>query len=187
MTGAPPGSSSSSISSSSSRSPSSGTDLSGDVTLDGFLEFAALFVPVWWAGGLHVLRQPLRHGRPRLPIARVDSHVRSRRDGGERPPRLRGRVDGLRLVVRVREGRLTRPLRPCHPVRGSGRSLASLYFTAFGVAVVIWLTSLALPHPPATGSGRSPLLSRSRHPWWVGAWLRSARSIHATSRSGSAS
>jgi low temperature requirement protein LtrA len=26
-----------------------GNRLSGDVTLDGFLEFIALFVPVWWA------------------------------------------------------------------------------------------------------------------------------------------
>ena len=125
-----------------------GNRLSGDVTLDGFLEFVALFVPVWWAWAGFTfyanrfdtddLVYRLLVLTAMFGVAAMAANVHHAFEGGSAGFVLS--YVFVRVVLLVLYGRAIRYVE-------AGRSLATLYFTAFGVAVVIWLTSLALPAP----------------------------------------
>ena len=77
-------------------------------------------------GGLHVLRDPLRHRRPRLPAPDAARHVRGRRAREHRPGRLARWPEQLRHRLRRGPARPARPLRAGLPRprdRAPGRPL----------------------------------------------------------------
>ena len=125
-----------------------GEVLSDDVTLGGFLRFVALFVPVWWAWAgftFYANRFDTDDLLYRLlifvamfAVAALATTVPDAFEGGSAGFALS--YVCIRLVLLVLYGRAIRFVE-------EGRALAVLYFSAFGLAVVIWLVSLAVPEP----------------------------------------
>jgi low temperature requirement protein LtrA len=125
-----------------------GEVLSDDVTLGGFLRFLALFVPVWWAWAgftFYANRFDTDDLVYRLlifiamfAVAALATNVPEAFEGGSAGFALS--YVCIRLVLLVLYGRAIRFVE-------EGRALARFYFSVFGLAVVVWLVSLAVPEP----------------------------------------
>ena len=125
-----------------------GNGLSDNATLGGFLEFLALFVPVWWAWAgftFYANRFDTDDLLYRVlvliamfAVAAMATSVRDAFDGASAGFALS--YISLRVVLLVLYLRAIRHVGPARP-------LATLYFSAFSVAVLIWLASLAVPEP----------------------------------------
>jgi low temperature requirement protein LtrA len=130
-----------------------GTRLSGDVTLGGFLEFVALFVPVWWAWAGFTfyanrfdtddLLYRLLVLAAMFGVAAMATNVHDVFEGDSGGFALSYVfVRSLLLVLYAR----VIHARPIHFAE-SARPVAILFFSAFSISVVLWLTSLAVPEP----------------------------------------
>ena len=125
-----------------------GEVLSNDATLAGFLRFLALFVPVWWAWAgftFYANRFDTDDLLYRLlilvamfAVAALATTVPDAFEGGSAGFALS--YVCIRLVLLALYGRAIRAVE-------KGRGLALFYFSIFGLAVVIWLVSLAVPEP----------------------------------------
>jgi low temperature requirement protein LtrA len=125
-----------------------GEVLSDDVTLGGFLRFLALFVPVWWAWAgftFYANRFDTDDLAYRLlifvamfAVAALATNVPEAFEGGSAGFALS--YVCIRLVLLILYGRAIRFVE-------EGWALARFYFSVFGLAVVIWLVSLAVPEP----------------------------------------
>ena len=125
-----------------------GEVLSNDVTLGGFLRFLALFVPVWWAWAgftFYANRFDTDDLLYRLlvfvamfAVAALATTVPDAFKGGSAGFALS--YVCIRLVLLVLYARVIRFVE-------KGRGLAVFYFSAFGLAVIVWLASLAVPEP----------------------------------------
>lgn len=125
-----------------------GTRLSGDATLHGFLEFAALFVPVWWAWAGFTfyanrfdtddLLYRLLVLTAMFGIAAMAANIHHAFEGGSAGFALS--YVFVRVVLLVLYARAIRYVEAARP-------FASLFFAAFALAVVVWLASLAVPQP----------------------------------------
>jgi low temperature requirement protein LtrA len=125
-----------------------GNSLSDDVTLEGFLKFLALFVPVWWAWAgftFYANRFDTDDLLYRVlvliamfAVAALATNVRDAFDGASAGFALS--YVSMRLVLLALYLRAIRYVEPA-------RALATLYFSAFALAVCVWLGSLALPEP----------------------------------------
>jgi low temperature requirement protein LtrA len=125
-----------------------GNVLTDDATLGGFLRFLALFVPVWWAWAgftFYANRFDTDDLVYRLlifvamfAVAALATTVPEALEGGSAGFALS--YVCVRLVLLVLYGRAIRFVE-------KGRALALFYFSVFGLAVVIWLVSLAVPEP----------------------------------------
>jgi low temperature requirement protein LtrA len=125
-----------------------GEVLSNDVTLGGFLRFLALFVPVWWAWAgftFYANRFDTDDLLYRLlifvamfAVAALATTVPGAFEGGSAGFAIS--YVCIRLVLLVLYGRAIRFVE-------EGRALARFYFSVFGLAVVVWLVSLAVPEP----------------------------------------
>jgi low temperature requirement protein LtrA len=125
-----------------------GEVLSNDATLGGFLRFLALFVPVWWAWAgftFYANRFDTDDLLYRLlilvamfAVAALATTVPDAFEGGSGGFALS--YVCVRLVLLVLYGRAIMFVE-------EGRALARFYFSVFGLAVVVWLVSLAVPEP----------------------------------------
>jgi len=125
-----------------------GNVLTDDATLGGFLRFLALFVPVWWAWAgftFYANRFDTDDLVYRLlifvamfAVAALATTVPDAFEGGSAGFALS--YVCIRLVLLVLYGRVIR-------FAEKGRALALFYFSVFGLAVVVWLVSLAVPEP----------------------------------------
>ena len=126
-----------------------GTNLSEELTLHGFLEFLALFVPVWWAWMgftfyanrfdtddlvYRVLTLLAMFG-----VAALATNTRDAFEGGSEAFALS--YVAVRLVLIALYARARRHVE-------TARALTTLFLVAFGAAVLVWLASL-LVEPPA--------------------------------------
>jgi low temperature requirement protein LtrA len=126
-----------------------GANLSDDLTLDGFVEFLALFVPVWWAWmgftfyanrfDTDDLVYRLLTLVAMFAVAVFAANTRDAFEGGSEAFALS--YVAVRLVLLVLYARARRHVR-------EARALTTLFLVAFGGAVLVWLASL-LVEPPA--------------------------------------
>ncbi|HEV8602441.1 MAG TPA: low temperature requirement protein A [Gaiellaceae bacterium] len=125
-----------------------GQSLSNEATFVGFLKFLALFVPVWWAW-MGFTFYANRFDTDDLPyrllillamlgVAALSTTVTDAFSGGSRGFALA--YVSVRLVLLVLYARAIKHVEPA-------RKLATLYFCAFGAAVVVWLSSLLFAEP----------------------------------------
>lgn len=125
-----------------------GNVLSDDATPGGLLRFLALFVPVWWAWAgftFYANRFDTDDLVYRLlifvamfAVAALATTVPDAFEGGSAGFALS--YVCIRAVLLVLYGRAIRFVE-------KGRALALFYFSVFGLAVVVWLVSLAVPEP----------------------------------------
>jgi low temperature requirement protein LtrA len=125
-----------------------GEVLSHDVTLGGFLRSLALFVPVWWAWAgftFYANRFDTDDLVYRLlifvamfAVAALATTVPDAFEGGSAGFAVS--YVCIRLVLLVLYARAIRSV-------DQGRRLAMFYFSMFGLAVLVWLASLAVPEP----------------------------------------
>jgi low temperature requirement protein LtrA len=126
-----------------------GSNLSDELNRQGFLEFLALFVPVWWAW-MGFTFYANRFDTDDLPyrlltllgmfaVAALATTTRNAFDGGSEA--FATAYVCVRLVLVVLYARARRHV-------AEARGLATLFLVAFGGAVLIWLASL-LVEPPA--------------------------------------
>jgi low temperature requirement protein LtrA len=125
-----------------------GNNLSGDVTPGGFLEYLALFVPVWWAWAgftFYANRFDTDDLLYRVLVLLAMFSVAALATNvpaafGDDSAGFALSYVGVRLVLLVLYARAIRYV-------PAARSLSVFYFSAFSVAVAVWLASLALPAP----------------------------------------
>jgi low temperature requirement protein LtrA len=125
-----------------------GTALSGEPTAVGFLKYAALFAPVWWAwAGFTFYANRFDTDDLLYRVLVLVGMFAVAAFATTVPDAFHGDSTGfpvayasVRIVLLVLYARAIRYV-------PEARALATLYFSAFGVAVGIWLGSLAFEEP----------------------------------------
>ena len=127
------------------------TALSREPTLDGFLRFAGLFVPIMWAwAGFSFyanrfeaddVAYRLVKAAAMLAIAALAVSVQSVMRGGQ------GSVAFALSYVVTRTCLLALYARARLYATGPGRRMIDVYLTGFSVGVLLWLVSIAVPGP----------------------------------------